>query len=500
MAKVYLTDEHYFLCSGGLFPARIYDGKSTHVSKTGKRYLTHYDTATKTPDFTCRWAVVLAVMAAVFFALLASNPIGWAILAGLIIGLGTGFLMCGVMMASGRKWIGYEQHLIIKRTQYALTSDSYMVCPLGGKISWSPEITSPGIALWTGLRNTGFATFQGIMYGYAAYGGVSLFTTSGWEAVLPNLIKGWAKTYGKAGLLVRSGFAAENVAYRNATRQYEGGEPTDMLKDAGKTFVGDIYQYYNIGTKLANGEKVGAEEFANGVATPLGMVGLNIQLKNADYQIPYALRRISNRGYIGGSKLLFKRDIVAERMDYVREFYEKVFKERVVTGKMTREKAIKAMNNELKGIDYRMPIKVRYIRGEMYQYQKHGLDGTYYEGEYYTPDATAKPTDLGVSSEYNVRDSNMNPTGKTDKIRQIQVNKEGCIGLESTSSPINDDWSVYQVDTNGNVVIGTNGKPVPVEVPTKGKGTQIYIPRNQGCLNGIEPSSPHPVYPIYPDE
>ena len=88
MAKVYLTDEHYFLCSGGLFPARIYDGKSTHVSKTGKHYLTHYDTATKTPDFTCRWAVVLAVMAAVFFALLASNPIGWAILAGLIIGLG----------------------------------------------------------------------------------------------------------------------------------------------------------------------------------------------------------------------------------------------------------------------------------------------------------------------------------------------------------------------------------------------------------------------------
>ena len=274
MAKVYLTDEHYFLCSGGLFPARIYDGKSTHVSKTGKHYLTHYDTATKTPDFTCRWAVVLAVMAAVFFALLASNPIGWAILAGLIIGLGIGFLLCGVMMAGGRKWIGYERHLIIKRTQYALTSDSYRVCPLGGKISWAPEITSPGIALWTGLPNTGFATFQGIMYGYAAYGGVSLFTTSGLEAVGINLLKGWAQTYGKAGLMMRGGFAAENVAYRNATHQYEGGEPTDMLKDAGKTFIEDVYQYYNIGTKLANGEKVGAEEIANAAATPLSMVGL----------------------------------------------------------------------------------------------------------------------------------------------------------------------------------------------------------------------------------
>ena len=311
MAKVYLTDEHYFLCSGGLFPARIYDGKSTHVSKTGKHYLTHYDTATKTPDFTCRWAVVLAVMAAVFFALLASNPIGWAILAGLIIGLGIGFLLCGVMMAGGRKWIGYERHLIIKRTQYALTSDSYMVCPLGGKISWAPEITSPGIALWTGLRNTGFATFQGIMYGYAAYGGVSLFTTSGLEAVGINLLKGWAQTYGKAGLMIRGGFAAENVAYRNATRQYEGGEPTDMLKDAGKTFIGDVYQYYNIGTKLANGEEVSAEEIANAAATPLSMVGLNIQAnKLSEQQIPENLRNFSKEvnNKIGG---LFKRNIVS---------------------------------------------------------------------------------------------------------------------------------------------------------------------------------------------
>lgn len=311
MAKVYLTDEHYFLCSGGLFPARIYDGKSTHVSKTGKHYLTHYDTATKTPDFTCRWAVVLAVMAAVFFALLVSNPIGWAILAGLIIGLGIGFLLCGVMMAGGRKWIGYERHLIIKRTQYALTSDSYMVCPLGGKISWAPEITSPGIALWTGLRNTGFATFQGIMYGYAAYGGVSLFTTSGLEAVGINLLKGWAQTYGKAGLMMRGGFAAENVAYRNATRQYEGGEPTDMLKDAGKTFIGDVYQYYNIGTKLANGEEVGAEEIANAAATPLSMVGLNIQAnKLSEQQIPENLRNFSKEvnNKIGG---LFKRNIVS---------------------------------------------------------------------------------------------------------------------------------------------------------------------------------------------
>ena len=126
-----------------------------------------------------------------------------------------------------------------------------------------------------------------------------------------NLLKGWAKTYGKAGLMMRGGFAAENVAYRNATHQYEGGEPTDMLKDAGKTFIGDVYQYYNIGTKLANGEEVGAEEIANAAATPLSMVGLNIQAnKLSEQQIPENLRNFSKEvnNKIGG---LFKRNIVS---------------------------------------------------------------------------------------------------------------------------------------------------------------------------------------------
>ena len=307
MAKIYLTDEHYFQCASGLFPARMYDGKSTHVSKTGKHYLTHYDTATKTPDFTCKWAVVLAVAAAVFFALLASNPIGWAILAGLIVGLAGGFCMCGVMMASGRKWINYERHVVIKKAQYALTNDSYMTCPIGGVVTWSPEISSPGIALWTGLRNTGFATLEGIMYGYAAYGATSLFTGAGLQSAGINFLKGWARTYGRTGLLMRTGFAAENVTYRNVTGQYEDKGVVDMMKDAGKTFGGDIYQYYNIGSKLANGEHISTEEIANAVATPLSFIGLNIQMENtADTQIPKNIRELSENlsNKIGG---LFKR-------------------------------------------------------------------------------------------------------------------------------------------------------------------------------------------------
>ena len=488
MAKVYLTDEHYFQCSGGVFPAHIYDGKSTHVSKTGKHYLTHYDTATKTPDFTCRWAVVLAVMAAVFFALLASNPIGWAILAGLIIGLGTGFLLCGVMMAGGRKWIGYEQHLIIKRTQYALTSDSYMMCPLGGKISWAPEITSPGIALWTGLRNTGFATFQGIMYGYAAYGSVSLFTTSGLEAVGINLLKGWAKTYGKAGLMVRTGFAAENVVYRNATRQYEGGETTDMLKDAGKTFVGDVYQYYKIGTKFANGEQVGAEEIANAVTAPFSMVGLNIQTVNADYQIPYTLRRIANKGYIGGSKLLFKRDIVSSRQKVAVDFYKKVYDERIKNG-MDITDATKVMESELSGIDYQMPVRVILLKKgtKLYQYQKHNTKGNYAKGQYYTDNSSNSPSQLGISECYSVKDENYRPSNQIDKVNKTPINiEEDSYGLQSTSAPIDDTWNLQK-----------NGENIPVK--TEGTGSQIYIPKENQAMKGSITVPKQKIFPIYPN-
>lgn len=197
--------------------------------------------------------------------------------------------------------------------------------------------------------------------------------------------------------------------------------------------------------------------------------------------------------------MLFKRDIVAEREALAKDFYQKVFDDRVAEGKIIGEDAKKAMADQLEGIDFRMPIKIRKV-GNLYQYQKYGLDGRYYEGEYFTPAATAKPTDLGVSGDYNVRNSRMEPTGTVDKVRQTQVNKEGNIGLESTAKPINDNWSRYEVGTDGNVVTGTDGKPVPIEVPTKGTGTQIYIPRNQGSISDVNIGKTHSVYPIYPNE
>jgi len=59
----FLDNEDYFMCSEGIFPARIHDGKNTFITQTTRKHLTHFDTAASKPDFTCKMAVVLAVVA-----------------------------------------------------------------------------------------------------------------------------------------------------------------------------------------------------------------------------------------------------------------------------------------------------------------------------------------------------------------------------------------------------------------------------------------------------
>lgn len=322
IAFKFLDDEDFFMCSAGLFPARMHDGKDTFITQTTKKHLTHFDKACNGPDFTCKWAVILAVAAAVFLALLMSNPVGWAILAGLLIGVGLGLLLCGGMMAGGREWFDYDETIIILEERHPLPSYAYMTCALGGEITWQPQITSPGMAVWTGLRNLGFATLEGVMYGYAAYGGVSLFTKAGLKAAFgtsfktflkSNFVQGWARTFWNAGgkslltkslpLLIRGGFAAENVLYNSQTGQYEevdedGNKRTNYsaaVGDGVQTFFGETAPYRSVGTKIINGEwdKITGSEVGQCIAIPFSFIGVNINAtahEGSVTQIPKGLR------------------------------------------------------------------------------------------------------------------------------------------------------------------------------------------------------------------
>ena len=461
MAKKYLDNEDYFMCSGGIFPAKIHDEKNTFITQGNRKHLTHFDTATSKPDFTCKWAVVLAVAAAVFFALLASTPIGWAILAGLAVGIGAGgLILCGVMMAAGRKWIGYEITVIILKERHALTSDAYMTCALGGEIRWAPEITSPGMAFWTGARNLGFATLEGVMYGYAVYGATSLLTTAGRAAFIPNMWGGLKLTYGKIGLAVRVAFAVENVSYNNATGKYSGEHSNglDIAKDGAQTFFGEAAPYINIGSKIVSGEAdtITGGEIAQAIAIPFSFVGLNIQATGAEHQVPYALRKAANMGLVKGAGL-FKIDIVAQRRQMALDFYKR----------NNPGMSLKDLKSHLNGIDFNMPIEVIEIAGgtELMQFTKVNTAGDVLTGEYYTNNPHNTPSELGISDKYSVRDpsNNWQQTDQVNTVEQKPVTIETTTeGLKSTSAPIEDTWSL-------------KGE----SVPTEGHGSQVYIPKKK---------------------
>lgn len=304
----YLDTEDYFMCHVGIFPAQISDSKYSFITKKEKRHLTHFDTACKGDDFCCKWAVILAVAAAVFCALLATNPVGWAILAGLAIGLLVGMTLCGVMMAMGRTWFMTEISLIIYKEQYAITSDSYMECAIGGQITYQPQIKTPGMAIWTGLRNLGFATLQGVMYGYAGYGIASVGTASGCTAIVENFCSGYAMTWLGYGSAIRGALAFENVLYNDAAGYYDGLSIEEVQKrrneDFEHTFAAEIFFYKGLYEKWEKGEKITLEEYINAIAIPASLVGLNIHanetaLRPSD-QIPKPLRN-------GAEKLLRTR-------------------------------------------------------------------------------------------------------------------------------------------------------------------------------------------------
>ena len=335
----YLNTDDYFMCASGLFPARVFDGKDISWITKGKqkRHLTNHDTATYAPDFTCKWAVILAVAAAVFCALLLSNPVGWAILAGLIIGLGIGMLICGVMMAMGRTWYLAEKKVIVEKEKLPLPSYCYMKCAIGGVITWQPQITSGGIALWTGIRNLGFATLEGIMYGYAAYGGASLFTKAGLKAAGSNLVNGWLRTVwntqGKTWvskalpLFIRGAFAAEDTVYNYNTGRYdvydENGNKvsTDFLKmvsSTGQAYFAETAPYISVFSKLFTGKasEISAHEVVQMFTIPLSFIGLNIhasEVRNGlpSDQIPKELRDLA-RKLTGQEGQLYKYGVDAK--------------------------------------------------------------------------------------------------------------------------------------------------------------------------------------------
>jgi hypothetical protein len=131
-----------------------------------------------------------------------------------------------------------------------------------------------------------------------------------------------------------------------------------------------------------------------------------------------------------------------------------------------------AIASQINGIDFSKPVRLVKVPpdgagpkgNELYQFTKYNSEGKPLRGQYYTDNPTCSPTELGISDKYTVKDGSWKPTNEVRTVIQEKIvfEEKQVEGLKSVAREINDTWSLNNLS-----------------IPTKGGGSQIYIPKNQ---------------------
>lgn len=120
--------------------------------------------------------------------------------------------------------------------------------------------------------------------------------------------------------------------------------------------------------------------------------------------------------------------------------------------------------SHVKGIDLSRPVEIVQIADQtLYQ---HTIPGAGL-GQYFAPDATTTPEQLGVSSSaYPLVDGQPKPPPVTRQVRPVAFGQPPALALKSTAASIVDDWSHKE-----------KGKAPARTIYCPGGGTQLMIPR-----------------------
>lgn len=119
------------------------------------------------------------------------------------------------------------------------------------------------------------------------------------------------------------------------------------------------------------------------------------------------------------------------------------------------------IRDHLRGINFTKPVKVVKVPPPD-QFYRWGPPGS--KGQYFTDDASAKPTDLGVPDPVAVK----GPDGKITRVplQKRPMSAKGSMeGLQSTAAPVKADW-------------------VDPPVQTKGGKSQYFIPKGNQNWKG----------------
>ncbi|MBO9593090.1 MAG: hypothetical protein J7599_09275 [Niabella sp.] len=246
MGNKIITEKDFWVCSEGNMPAPFQGTRMGLKKKSGDIYITTEDKSTSScVDFSCKkYMLLMAIAAAVLVvgaillgvltvatggaALIAIGAL--AGLAGAAIGAVVGALLCGQKMAGKRTWIGGKQNFVSQGTR-TVTGDHVMTCPIGGVITFAPQIKNWSQALSMGAANYIGGLMEGMMAGAAVgMGGAAL---SGGAAAMgggaglrglgqaalqfaksmpKNFLVNAVQSFGKFGLALRGVMGAQSTA------------------------------------------------------------------------------------------------------------------------------------------------------------------------------------------------------------------------------------------------------------------------------------------------
>ncbi|WP_053058530.1 DNA/RNA non-specific endonuclease [Pedobacter sp. BMA] len=228
MGNKIITEKDFWKCSCGAVPAQFQSIQKSTKKQSGEKFITVKDTATSSwIDFGCtRMMLIMAIIAAAVVVIAAMTVAtgGAALIAlGALAGLAgaawgavIGTMLCGQLAAKARKWVGSKNNYIIQGVE-TITGNQTMTCPVGGVVTFAPEIKNWSQAIALGASNYISGLMEGMMAGAAIgmggaalSGGAGAFASGGMRGVgqaawqfarsAPmNVIRNIGATFGYAG-------------------------------------------------------------------------------------------------------------------------------------------------------------------------------------------------------------------------------------------------------------------------------------------------------------
>lgn len=292
MGNKIITEKDFWRCSCGAVPAQFQSTQKTAKKKSGEKYITIRDTATSSwIDFGCtKMMLIMAIIAAAVVVIAAMTVAtgGAALIAlGALAGLAgaawgaiIGTMLCGQLAAKARVWVGSKKNYIVQGVE-TVTGDHTMTCPVGGVVTFAPEIKNWSQAISLGAANYIGGLMEGMMAGAAIgmggaalSGGAGAFATGGMRGVgqaalqfaksAPmNVLRNIGATFGYAGAGASSSTIAATagtaVGLRTLTAtqaglQHYGSTGESGWGAAGRGVFGMEEGMYHSGANILSGK------------------------------------------------------------------------------------------------------------------------------------------------------------------------------------------------------------------------------------------------------